>query len=526
MKKTLQTLGVAAAMTFSVQASAQLPDYGVFPAGLILDEFGTGPVYDIDSILDSGTPVIIDAFAVWCGPCWSYHTAGTLETVYNSIGQGGSGDVMIFGVEADASEPEADMDGGGSSVGDWVTGTDYPMCNDDNIANMINLAYYPTLILVCPDRTVTEVGQATAAAWTTAVNNCGVLSTDANDLRIISNETVTSLTSCGGGGTSTAFEVVIQNYSTLNVTGTKTINVMNGATVVGTANVAVNLDPYEAMLVTIPAVTLSVGANPYTTVIASADDDISNNTFSTPVTVANAANVGTGDLLLTLTMDAYAIEVGVLLASGNPYQSVQATAYANGNSGSYTGLIDFTPYNTYAGNGSGQGVTHNIAWYGLAAGCYHFIMFDDYGDGLLGSDGATGGSGTASDGIVNLKSESGYNANYSVGYGDWGTYAFEVTTAGDGGFTGVEEAANLEFASVYPNPAVDMTTVEFNLSATSNVTIQIVNTLGQVVYANAMGDVTGTQKVQVNTADLEAGIYLINISVDGNVVTKRISVVK
>ena len=66
MKKTLQTLGVAAALTFGVQANAQLPDYGVFPAGLILDEFGTGPVYDIDSILDSGTPCIIDAFAVWC----------------------------------------------------------------------------------------------------------------------------------------------------------------------------------------------------------------------------------------------------------------------------------------------------------------------------------------------------------------------------------------------------------------------------------------------------------------------------
>jgi len=113
---------------------------------LILDEFGAGPVYDVDSILDSGTPCIIDAFAVWCGPCWSYHNAGTLESVYNSIGQGGTGAVMIFGVEADASEPEADMDGGGTSQGDWVTGTVYPMCNNDAIANMINLAYYPTLI--------------------------------------------------------------------------------------------------------------------------------------------------------------------------------------------------------------------------------------------------------------------------------------------------------------------------------------------------------------------------------------------
>jgi len=153
-------------------------------------------------------------------------------------------------------------------------------------------------------------------------------------------------------------------------------------------------------------------------------------------------------------------------------------------------------------------------------------LFDDYGDGMLGIDGAVGGTGTSTDGLASLESESGYNGNLAVNYGDWGTYAFEVTTAGDGGFTGVEEATTVEFAKVYPNPSVDMTTVEFSVTESSNVTIQFVNALGQVVYANAMGDVTGTQKVQVNTADLEAGIYLINISVDGNVITKRVSVIK
>jgi len=56
----------------------------------------------------------------------------------------------------------------------------------------------------------------------------------------------------------------------------------------------------------------------------------------------------------------------------------QATAYSAGNSGSYTGLIDFIPYNTYPGNGSGFGTVHNVEYYGLAAGCYHLILFDDY----------------------------------------------------------------------------------------------------------------------------------------------------
>src|SRR5687768_2900372 len=114
MKKTLQSLGFVAALTIGGHANAQLPDYGIYPGGLVLTDF-TGGTHDIDAILDAGTPVIIDMFAVWCGPCWSYHNDGILEDVYNSIGDGGSGDVKIFAVEADASTPQADMDGGGSS---------------------------------------------------------------------------------------------------------------------------------------------------------------------------------------------------------------------------------------------------------------------------------------------------------------------------------------------------------------------------------------------------------------------------
>lgn len=526
MRKTLQTLGVGVALMLTTQLKAQLPDYGVYPGGLVLTESFTGnDTWDIDSILDAGTPVIIDMFAVWCGPCWSYHQDGILEDVYNSIGWGGTQDVMIFAVESDASTAEADMDGGGESVGDWTTGTQYVMSNDDDIADMMNLAYYPTLILICPDRTVTEVGQVSASAWEDAVADCGVEASDANDLRVLGNETPSTAVTCGGGNVNVDFEVIIQNYSTGNITGTKTISVMNGMTLVGSSNVSVNLDPYEAMtaVVTVP---LAAGTYNYTTVITDSDDDILNNGTSTPVTVTNAANVGTGDLVLHITMDAYAQEVGVLLASGLPYISTPAAAYSAGNSGSYTGLIDFQAIGTWPGNGSSQGTVRNVAWYGLAAGCYHFIMFDDYGDGLLGANGVAGGTGTSTDGSISLESESGYNGSYAVNYGSMGVYAFEVTTAGDGGFTGIEEAVSVEAASVYPNPANEMTNIEFNVTATSEVTVTIMNSLGQIVYSNDMGEVNGAQKVQVNTTDFETGMYLINITVDGDVITKRVSVVK
>ena len=79
---------------------------------------------------------------------------------------------------------------------------------------------------------------------------------------------------------------------------------------------------------------------------------------------------------------------------------------------------------------------------------------------------------------------------------------------------------------MYPNPATDMTNIEFNITSTSEVTVQVINALGQVVYTNDMGDVNGAQKVQVNTTDFEAGMYLVQINVNGSVITKRVSVVK
>jgi hypothetical protein len=300
---------------------------------------------------------------------------------------------------------------------------------------------------------------------------------------------------------------------------------MNGVTTIGTTNVTVNLDPYEAMLVSVP-VTLTPGTYNYTTVIATTDDDIMNNGTSTPTTITAAANAGTGDLVLHVTVDAYAQEVGYLLSSSEPSYTTKDAAYTAGNNGSYPGLLDFMAQATWPGNGSGQGTVHNVSWYDLAPGCYHFIMFDYYGDGMMGYDGAVGGTGTSTDGSVSLESESGYNGSFSANYGFWGTYAFQVTTAGDGGFTGIEEAATVTSASVYPNPATDLTNIEFNVTEASAVTVQVINTLGQVVYANNMGEVNGTQKVIVNTTDFEAGMYLINITVNGNVMTKRVSVAK
>lgn len=510
MKKILQSLGVAALMTVAGQANAQTPDYGVYPGGLTLTDYPGGNTYDIDAILDAGTPVIIDMFAVWCGPCWNYHQAGTLEDVYNNIGDGGTGAVKIFAVEADGSTAESTMAGGGNSIGDWITGTDYPMCNDNGIASMMNLAYYPTLLLICPDRTVTEVGQASESAWVSAVNGCNGLATSSNDPRIIDNTSVSDVTLCGGGTASAPISVVVQNYSNTAINGSYTIEATIGASVVATTNATLNLQPYAATEVTVGTAALSLGSNNITVTITTANDDLTNDDISVPINVVNAVDAGAGDLDLEVKLDNYPAEVGAAVASGDPYIFDASAAYSAANGGSYTGLIDFSAIGAWSGNGS----TQHIYLPSLATGCYHFIMFDDYGDGLLAG------------GTVKLISDDGTTNSFATNYGSMGIYSFEVTEAGDGGFTGVEEAVAVTSIELFPNPAVDMTNVQLNLNEASNVSIEMYNTLGQIVFSNNLGEVNGFQNVEVATADLESGMYLININVNGNIITKRVSVAK
>ena len=80
--------------------------------------------------------------------------------------------------------------------------------------------------------------------------------------------------------------------------------------------------------------------------------------------------------------------------------------------------------------------------------------------------------------------------------------------------------------SVYPNPTSDFAKISFNATENSSVVINITNTLGQTVYTNNLQNINGSQNFKINTTSFEAGLYLVNVSVNGVSNTKRITVVK
>jgi len=82
---------------------------------------------------------------------------------------------------------------------------------------------------------------------------------------------------------------------------------------------------------------------------------------------------------------------------------------------------------------------------------------------------------------------------------------------------------NFEF-SLYPNPADDIASIKLNIKEEGDVTIDIYNVAGTLVNSNNYGSMNGTQNFQLNSSNYEAGVYFVNVTVNGSVISKKMIV--
>lgn len=80
--------------------------------------------------------------------------------------------------------------------------------------------------------------------------------------------------------------------------------------------------------------------------------------------------------------------------------------------------------------------------------------------------------------------------------------------------------------SLSPNPAQQSTALSVTLSRACEIQVNVTDMQGRIVKSMSKEGIAGTQKIEIGTNDLAAGLYLIQVKADGQISKEKLSVIK
>lgn len=101
---------------------------------------------------------------------------------------------------------------------------------------------------------------------------------------------------------------------------------------------------------------------------------------------------------------------------------------------------------------------------------------------------------------------------------------FTVTTGSTA--LSIKEAKTINSVNVYPNPAQEMVTVDFESINSTEVLVKIMDAKGAQIQMIERSIFSGTNKIELNTSGLKEGIYVIQLIDGESFVTKRLQIVR
>lgn len=383
----------------------------------------------------------------------------------------------------------------GTDLGDvWSNGTTEVLTESWNIANVYNVSELAAIVFVQDDVTK-EIMQANISEVMTSTLNldAGVTSTNPSGSDY---ETVIC-------NTNNQPQITLSNFGNTTLTSADINYSVNGTQ--ATYSWTGSIPTFGSEVVTLPAIAYTPSAAGFNQFAAQAtnpnggtDDYPSNDNSSGFFEYVAYSDVTEYKSALTLTIntDNYAEETSweFVDAAGNVLAAGPAQAYANS-----------------------QTYTENIT---LPDGeCYMFYIYDSYGDGICCNYGNGSYTLEDSDGTVLIEQSQANNNPFSGAQKLTVFKTFNTTNT-----NAVDLAENL---SVYPNPATDNFTIEFNLAEAIKLDINLMNAIGQKVSTIEAGNFNGGEHlINVNTANLAAGTYFVTIRSEEGITTKTITVTK
>jgi len=492
--------------------------FGQLGAGFVAPNFSAadvnGHVWNLYEILDQGKTVILDFSTTWCEPCWDYHEAHHLKSLYQEFGPDGTDELMIFLVECDRFTTLNELQGmGPRTLGNWIEGTPYPIIDSYRLSETFGITGYPTFFVICPNKLAHKVTSLPALPagelFAAAVQGCPPATLPDNGA--ILDWSGTANQACAGEAL--VPEIVFSNFGTNPITVAEISMRLNGNHL-ETLNWTGNLATHQ--LTKIAFTPFVFGDDPgakldfeIASINGQEDSELKSNTLSHQVN--SAAQIHADELTVKLYMKGVPKETyWEIRKSGTLEVIASGGNELVGPDGG--GLYEFTEEvpvgeHTYI-HYSGYTIPVPVP----GDGCYEFHVIDALGNGLFDEQGA----------YVKLLNKG--EVLFSIGPDDWGREFIKVVKIST---TRRPIFASLNDLKTFPNPVADELQVDFVLEKAELLAISISNALGETVFSSkAQAFPIGKNRFPVAVSNLPGGIYFLRIGSEEGQVARKIVVNK